>query len=313
MKIAVCNTKQNEWSRDLCAAASVGIAACGDSAVLVNNESAIDVLTVADAAIVTCDAFPNRSDGGFSFRNAIAAICKFRGIPRLVIETGFMHNIRSLQRQETTTARLYWAAGWDGIKRNADYCVPEHVDSSRWKLLELPAVPPVWTKKGPVLVFGQVEGGVAEIGVDVNTEYARVAQACRKNLPGVRMVFRPHPQVLQRDLPRVYEQPLSAMGYEVDPFHSVRLLLSQARVAVTWMSNASVDAVLSGVPVICLSESNVAWDVAEHDIANVADPIIPPKERRQSFLERLAWCQWSIEEFGNGIAWSQLRRKITCR
>lgn len=315
MRIAVCLTKKNRWSQQLVDACCKGVAAHGDEPLVVFGSNDLHHVEAADAAIVTCEAKRGEDTGRFSIRNTIADICDRRGIHRLVIETGFIRNVRNRQRGETSEAELYWATGWGGIKRGADYCVPRKWDDSRWIKLGMPIIPKVTRsllKGGHVLVFGQVDNGVAEVGVNLIEEYARVADACRRLLPSCRVIFRPHPQSL---IPEVhfpeYARQVAKLGYTVDRWEESRELILRARVAVTWMSNASIDALLMGVPIICLSELNPCWEVSEHDIENIADPYFPEQARRQRHANYLAWCQWTVEEIASGEAWARLRTKLT--
>ena len=81
-------------------------------------------------------------------------------------------------------------------------------------------------------------------------------------------------------------------GCERPLAHDLRVA---ARV-VTWSSNAAVEAVLYGVPVVTLGES-------------VAAPFARDRELwpdRYDWASRLAASQWSLPEFRAGLAWRSL-------
>lgn len=309
LTVAVCNTKSGKHGERIIRALCEGIAANGDAPLLIAGPVDLPLIPQCHAAVMVCDGHPERTGKEFDFRNAVTRACLERGLDRLIIETGFIRNARAEIAKQHDPRQTRWAAGWNGIKRAADYCVPEDAGKTRWKALRVPPVPEDGRDPhGNVLVFGQVDGGYAEIGLSMMDEYHRVITVCRAKLPGVSVYFRPHPLMRREPWRLSHEQPLRAMGYLIDTF-SDPFAIRTARVCITWASNASVDALLNGVPIVCLSELNVAWEVAEHDLYRIDSPGYIPQSKRQALIERLAWCQWTVEEFANGTAWRQLRRR----
>lgn len=311
LTVAVCRTKRSDHGDALSKAIGKGIEACGDRPVWVESRTDAELMRACDAAIMVCERNPNKNDGEQLLRNQVADFADSMRLPRLVIETGFLRNAKAIRRDRQLLDCTYWAAGWGGIKRNADYCLPAQSDATRWDVLGLACIPAGCKRPdGTVLVFGQAENGYAEIGLDLGAEYRRVIGECARHLPGIPVVFKPHPTLFTPELPRDYERKLASLGFRVDPYTHIEVLLDRSRVAITWASNASVDAVLQGVPVVCLSEMNPAWEVSEHSLSRIASPQVPPVEQRQAFVHRLAWCQWNLEEFRDGTAWRRLRSKI---
>lgn len=78
---------------------------------------------------------------------------------------------------------------------------------------------------------------------------------------------------------------------------------------VTHSSNAAVDAIRAGVPVIILGPG-IARPVASCCIGDVENPCWPSEETRSQWLADLAYCQWTVEEMASGDMWETVRRQL---
>jgi hypothetical protein len=76
----------------------------------------------------------------------------------------------------------------------------------------------------------------------------------------------------------------------------------QAAIAVTFSSNTGVDALIAGVPVYAEDEGSMAYSVASHRVGQTLFP-----DRRQ-WAHNLAYCQWTQDEYRNGVAIEHLLR-----
>jgi len=70
---------------------------------------------------------------------------------------------------------------------------------------------------------------------------------------------------------------------------------------VSWNSNTGVDAVMAGVPAVVMDPGGMAWPVASHDITETVRP------NRDRWYDRLAMCQWSMDEMVSGECWEHVR------
>ena len=77
---------------------------------------------------------------------------------------------------------------------------------------------------------------------------------------------------------------------------NLKELMKTAWVLVTDHSNAQVDALTQGIPVIATSPMRRIGSVAE-----IENPVMD-----RSFLKTLAYRQWTIQEIKSGQAWSEL-------
>lgn len=82
--------------------------------------------------------------------------------------------------------------------------------------------------------------------------------------------------------------------------------LNNAYCVVSYTSGLSIDAVLSGVPVIACDEGNFAWNVSERKLSNIENFHLCKEEEVQQWLYNLAYCQWTPEEMESGECWNHL-------
>ena len=80
--------------------------------------------------------------------------------------------------------------------------------------------------------------------------------------------------------------------------------LADAWMLVTHSSNAAVEAVLYGVPVIC-TESCAAQIMGRTSIADVESPVYPDDRLRWASV--LASNQWTLDEMRDGTCWRMLK------
>lgn len=90
---------------------------------------------------------------------------------------------------------------------------------------------------------------------------------------------------------------------------TIRQDIAGASVVVTHTTNAGVQAVIAGVPVVELGYG-VVKPLTETDLANVGNPRRYTEAERWRFVCWLAWQQWTLAELASGEAWEYLRPQI---
>lgn len=139
-----------------------------------------------------------------------------------------------------------------------------------------------WRTSGRHVVVCPPDADFAELmGFDANRWLVETLAALRQATDRTIMVR-----------PRVIGRPL-----EID--------LADAWALVTYMSNAAVDALIAGVPVIVTGPSGAAR-MGLRDPAAIETPILP--DDREQFLWNLASRQWTIEEMERGDLWREIGR-----
>lgn len=80
--------------------------------------------------------------------------------------------------------------------------------------------------------------------------------------------------------------------------------LKNAWAVVIWSSSVGCEALVEGIPVLCLSPAWILKSVTSPDLRNINDP--PLLDRLPGF-EKLAWAQWHIDEIASGEPFHYLR------
>jgi len=84
--------------------------------------------------------------------------------------------------------------------------------------------------------------------------------------------------------------------------------LAGAWCLVTYVSNAAVEAVCAGIPVICTGSCAGAM-MGARTLEAVANP--PKPSGRRAWAARLAGNQWTMQEIAAGHAWKALGQRVS--
>ena len=189
--------------------------------------------------------------------------------------------------------RMHWRSlGWNGLNGRATF--PRVIDGGERWIKNFPNIMQAWNHGDDyILLIGQVSGDSAVAHVDIKEWYRKTANELTGH--GLPIRFRPHPNGDNAvDIPGV--SPIDG---------SLQEALAGARWAVTFNSNAGVDAVLAGIPTVTCDAGTMAWEVTGHSPGER-----PPAPARWSWASHLAFCQWTHEEIEAGTAWEFLRECI---
>ena len=218
-------------------------------------------------------------------KRGFIAEAKKLNIPLLIAECGYLgdrgKNDRSL--------------GWNGINGDADFCnqdVPND-RAQRW----LPQMKP-WKKRGDyILLCGQVIGdySLLRLHQKLHVFYSMVYKQLLKEYK-IPVIFRSHPLWDCTQLP---EWVVKSKNKTIEED------LENAWMTVAWSSNSLVDSIMSGTPTLALDPMSMVWDISIHNIGKT--PRLPD---RQEWLNKLSYCQWTLEEFESGKAWLHVRKYL---
>lgn len=205
------------------------------------------------------------------------------------------HRVLVLERGYLGDRFAWTSLGWDGLNGYATF--PESGGPERLALHHPEALRPWRSGDGDLaLLLGQVKGDASLVRIDPLWWYDTAAKALLAR--GWRVAYRQHPVEAERG----YPLPILPAGVEVRRGTLAEALRGVA-VAVAWNSNALTDCACLGVPVIACDKGAMAWPVAGHGLdAGVLRP------DREPWAERLAWCQWSLDELQDGTAWEHVRQ-----
>jgi hypothetical protein len=200
----------------------------------------------------------------------------------------------------------YYSVGWDGLNGHADFCVDEgyggylrlHGPNPNVGRGSPPLLEGMRKEFGNVLLCGQVPWDATVQDSD-HIEWCRATYKRLTEISRSPVVFRGHPLAHGVD----YGLPQSQIErYEDD--------LRQAAIVVTFNSTTGALAALEGIPIVAVDKGSIAYDIAENDIENINDPRIASYDERIAWVNKLSWCQWSLDDMALGRTWNHLERKF---
>ncbi len=200
--------------------------------------------------------------------------------------------------------REAWTSlAFNGLNGRGEFIVPEmdvdHVsryyENFRHLILwQKPDPSPIRSKYA--LILGQVPGDKSLENIP-NLEQWYLDRAQDLMDAGYDVLFRTHP----------VRPSIAPKGIELCKAPDLKTALAGAQLALAYNSNSLVDAVLSGTPAVCYDQGAMAAPVCTD--SRVTDIRSPTANERREWGQRLAWCQWSMEEIRDGAAWDMLRTR----
>jgi len=257
-----------------------GLSACGDDV-----EISLAKYVECDVAVILWSP----RNGSPERARAARAVRNLHGKNLLIFETPVIRAIK----------QWHFRVGFDHVHRGGRFC-PAIARTDRAKAMGLTLAP--W-KPGaaPVIIAGQLPGDFSLDGVDITEWVTDVADHVQR-VSRRPLIIRPHPFDYSPD----WLQVCAALGAEISR-EPLQHDLARAGTWIAYTSGSAVDAVMAGVPTICMSEANFAWDVSSHSLASLDKPWIG---ERSQWLENLAHAQWTNDEIGEGLCWRCLRSLV---
>lgn len=175
-------------------------------------------------------------------------------------------------------------------------------NEERWARLDIKLSKHRSLKPNAPIVFAMnSEKHSAFWGIDDAWDYSRrVVEEIRRhsNRP---IIFRPKPKAEPL-------APIEGTVYSEKPDH-IEDALKGAWCLLTHTSSCAINALMMGIPAICLGPC-AASPVSGDSVADVVDPRFPEPDEYKQWLHNLAWFEWAGEEFANGKAWDFIKREI---
>lgn len=214
-------------------------------------------------------------------------------VARRIKEGGFAKPVLVMERGYLGDRMQIWTSlGWDGLNGRARFPEPQDGGQRFWS--NHGHLAKEWERfDGYYLVAGQVLGDQSLLGVD----YLEWLKDTIDELDrmGVDARFRSHPEAVKRG--QVFPVPsyMVSTGTLADD-------LAEAACVIAYNSNATVDAVLAGIPAVTCDEGAMAFSITSH---HVSQPLVTPD--RSEWFRQMAWCQWTTSEIQSGEAWEIVR------
>lgn len=165
-------------------------------------------------------------------------------------------------------------------------------------------VKPRRATKGSYLIYaGSSQKYCDWHGLGDVTQFAeRMCHTINKTVhSSVKLLYRPKPSWVAGHPEDVREIPHTRFS---GPDVKLGALLPECAALITHGSNAAVEAIIAGVPVVVRSQGACAAEpVAEPDLLNLLNPRFPDDAERLQWLADLSYCQFTLDEITKGTAW----------
>jgi hypothetical protein len=172
-----------------------------------------------------------------------------------------------------------------------------------------------WKTDGDYILLCMQKVGDASLrGRDVFAWTEDTVNEIRKHT-NRKIIIRPHPLYRKSALHSRLKESVLAVAdvhwQEADltepDFVSIAEQLNNAWCTVTYSSGTGIDAVINGVPNVACDTGSMVYDVSSTDIAEIENPF---RGDKKEWCNRIAHCQWSVEEFELGECWEHVRKSI---
>lgn len=234
------------------------------------------------------------------------------GIPYIQLET------QLVGRPIDTAFHTEFRVGVNGFLWDDARWGFEHIQSDRSKkVFERNGYDPNidWRTTGDYILLCMQKVGDASLrGQDIFSWTEETVKMLRQHTER-QIIVRPHP--LYRKKSRHAECKKVVTDYfnviwqetdlEKDGFIPIQQQLDNAWCTVTYTSGSGIDAVLQGVPNIACDSGSMVYDVSSKNISQVEKPY---RGDKKEWTNKIAHCQWSIDEFESGECWEHVSKSI---
>jgi hypothetical protein len=172
-----------------------------------------------------------------------------------------------------------------------------------------------WKQDGDYILLCMQKVGDASLrGADVFLWTENTVKQIREHT-NRKIVIRPHPLYRKSTLHQQLKERVLTMvdvhWQEADvtkpDFISIADQLKEAWCTVTYSSGTGVDAVINGVPNVAYDTGSMVYDVSSKDVSEIENPY---RGDKSEWTNKIAHCQWSIDEFESGECWEHVSKSI---
>ena len=234
------------------------------------------------------------------------------GIPYIQLET------QLIGRPIDTAIHNEFRVGVNGFLWDDAKWGFEHIEDDRSKkVFERngydPDVP--WKQDGEYILLCMQKVGDASLrDADVFEWTENTVNDIRKHTDR-KIIIRPHPLYRKSSLHNTLKEKVLNVSNThwqetdllKDGFVSIQEQLQNAWCTVTYTSGSGIDAVINGIPNIACDTGSMVYDVSSKDIAEVENPY---RGEKKEWTNRIAHCQWNIDEFESGECWKHVSKSI---
>ena len=172
-----------------------------------------------------------------------------------------------------------------------------------------------WKLDGDYILLCMQKVGDASLrGADVFAWTEKTVAEIRKHTAR-KIVVRPHPLYRKSSLHKICKANILEMQdiewQDADltkpGFVPIKDLLKDAWCTVTYTSGTGIDAVINGVPNVACDSGSMVYDVSSKHISEIENPF---RGDKSEWTNKIAHCQWNIDEFESGECWEHVSKSI---
>ena len=172
-----------------------------------------------------------------------------------------------------------------------------------------------WKTNGDdILVCMQKVGDASLRGINVFDWTRDTVKKLREHTDR-KIIVRPHPLyrkkyahgLLKAELLQIKNISWQETDLKKDNFISIQEQLKNIWCVVTFSSGVGVDAVINGVPNIACDSGNMAYEVSSKNLSDIENPF---RGDKKEWANKIAHCQWSLEEFKSGECWAHIKKSL---
>lgn len=172
-----------------------------------------------------------------------------------------------------------------------------------------------WKQDGEYILLCMQKVGDASLrGADVFQWTNDTVKQIRQHTDR-KIIIRPHPLYRKSTLHNNLKEQITSLNnvhwQEADVtkpnFIPIQEQLKDAWCTVTYSSGTGIDAVINGIPNVACDTGSMVYDVSSTDLADIENPFRGDKKQ---WTNKIAHCQWSIQEFESGECWEHVSKSI---
>lgn len=308
MIVGLCYTKNNKNAVAALKALEQGIKKCGDEAIPIfslDDRQYFDQCSVL-IQVGEYSKFIDKGDPQNNLRLVVKEHCNRTQKNRLIVEPGLFSAVNNRFDDDNLENRYFQIAAnyiksrglWNTGCKNA-----------RWDELKskfnIKVHPWKWDRAAPIVILGQNHRGTSVQDIDVLDVHKKVIRKLRDFEKFTNeIIYLAHPN--QVKLPNNLAEN-NVQLRRCKSWQELHEILLKSWFAVAHTTNASVDAILCGIPLLRTSAHNIT---ASYNIAHmyINDLYHNYEENRNKFLWDCAANQFSLDEMKWGIFWEIFKK-----
>lgn len=301
MIVGVCHTKKTNEDRYL--ALCEGVKAVKDKLVCIDDFTQSNLLKKCDVAIQIGAYNKNLQLSDKSrLRKQILVHCQRHGKNTAILDCAFVI---------PENGEHYYSFGFNKLKRDGYYRNQNSLPD-RWQKLGIQLQE--WREPKSdqsILIIGQTLNGSSTQHINVAKWHNSIVRKCLEETTRD-IIFRVHRNYTRGNKYELLKKSLldnSRVRISVhDTDNPLSKDLEQSFLTVVYNSNACVESIIKGIPVYAANMGAMSWEVSNQSKDIITELHMPD---RQQWANNIAYCQWTLEEIRNGLAWKHLRKAIT--